>query len=385
MSATDTMTEDVVELLLGQHMRIRDLFAEVEAAMGAARREAFESLVRLLAVHETAEEQVVHPLARRVIEGGAAIVDDRLEEENQAKQVLSELESMGPDHEDFPELLGQLRDAVLLHAHREEHYEFRYLREHYDPGQLRSLATAVRAAERFAPTHPHAGVETATENLAAGPALALFDRVKDAVRDFMSSPSGKGDGEAGEPAEDGGDVVDLIMQDHREVERLFDELKSHPEKRPLLVPVLAMVLTAHSRAEEAEVYPVAGHDTDQADEVAHSQKAHLQAERLLARLADASPQSKKFDEVLTKLVEAVTHHVRDEESTVLPGIRERLDHQARMKLGQAFVTSRRRHMGEWPGSATKEELLVQAHNIGLTATAGMTKDELAKSLSRKKP
>ncbi|MGW4110824.1 hemerythrin domain-containing protein [Actinosynnema sp. NPDC004786] len=53
------------------------------------------------------------------------------------------------------------------------------------------------------------------------------------------------------------DVVDLIMQDHREVERLFAELKDHPEKRPLLVPVLTAVLTAHSRAEEAEVYPVA--------------------------------------------------------------------------------------------------------------------------------
>src|SRR5690606_15742988 len=29
-----------------------------------------------------------------------------------------------------------------------------------------------------------------------------------------------------------GDVVDLIMQDHREVERLFSELQSSPEKRP---------------------------------------------------------------------------------------------------------------------------------------------------------
>jgi len=51
------------------------------------------------------------------------------------------------------------------------------------------------------------------------------------------------------------DVVDLIMQDHREVERLFDELKNHPEKRPLLTPVMCGLLVAHSRAEESEVYP----------------------------------------------------------------------------------------------------------------------------------
>jgi hemerythrin superfamily protein len=203
MSGPDTMTEDVVELLLGQHMRIRDLFAEVEGATAAHRRKAFENLVRLLAVHETAEEQVVHPLARRVIEGGEAIVDERLEEENQAKQLLSRLESIGPDHDDFPELLGQLRDAVLLHAHREEHYEFRYLREHYDAGQLRSLATAVRATERFAPTHPHPGVETPIENLAAGPALTLFDRVKDAVHKAMSSSSDD-ENEESRQAPDGG-------------------------------------------------------------------------------------------------------------------------------------------------------------------------------------
>jgi hemerythrin superfamily protein len=370
--------EDVVELLIGQHMRIRDLFAQVGSATGDARREAFESLVRLLAVHETAEEQVVHPLARRVIDGGAEIVDDRLEEENQAKKMLSDLESIGPDHDDFPALLRQLRDAVLLHAHSEEAYEFRYLREHYDSQELVNLATVVRAAERLAPTHPHPGVETAVENLAAGPALALFDRVKDAVRGVMSSH-----GNAGRPGDEGGDVVDLIMQDHREVERLFDELRTHPEKRPLLVPVLAMVLTAHSRAEEAEVYPVAKDKTGQADQVAHSQEEHLQAERLLARLADTGPQSKKFDELLAKLVEAVNHHVQEEESTVLPGIRERLDHKTRMRLARAFVTSRSRHMGERPGQASKEELLVQAANVGLTGVGGMTKDELAKNLKKK--
>jgi hemerythrin superfamily protein len=375
------MTEDVVELLMAQHMQIRDLFAEVSAGTGTERREAFERLVRLLAVHETAEEQVVHPLARRVIEGGEQIVDERLAEENEAKQLLSRLESMGPDHDDFPVLLHQLRDSVLLHAHREEHYEFRYLREHYEPARLQALAVAVRTAEKTAPTHPHAGVETAVENVAAGPVLALFDRMKDAVRTVLSSDDGHDESKV--PADDGGDVVDLIMQDHREVERLFDELKSHPEKRPLLVPVLAMVLTAHSRAEEAEVYPAARDRGGQADEVAHSQQEHLQAERLLARLAETSPQSKKFDQVLAKLIDAVNHHVVEEESTVLPGIREQLSHQQRMKLGRAFVTSRSHHMGDRPGQASKQDLLTQAHNVGLTGVSGMSKDELAEQLNRK--
>jgi hemerythrin superfamily protein len=381
MTENTADTEDVVELLMAQHMRIRDLFAEVGSAAGSQRRDAFEQLVRLLAVHETAEEEIVHPLARRVIDGGEEIVDDRLAEENAAKQMLSTLESIGPEHEDFPVLLRELRDSVLLHAHREEHYEFRYLRDHYEPARLQALAVAVRVAEKAAPTHPHPGVETAAENLAAGPVLALFDHVKDAVRKVMSTDHAH-DEHTGLP-DDGGDVVDLIMQDHREVERLFGELKSHPEKRPLLVPVLVMMLTAHSRAEEAEVYPAARDRAGQTDEVAHSQEEHLQAELLLARLADIGTQSKKFDRVLAKLIDVVNHHVAEEESTVLPGIREQLSHQQRMKLARAFVTSRRDHMGDRPGQARKEHLLTQAHNAGLTGLSGMSKDELAKQLNLK--
>ena len=56
---------DVVALLMRQHGDIRNLFDEVEAGSGEERRDAFRRLVRLLAVHETAEEEVVHPFAQR--------------------------------------------------------------------------------------------------------------------------------------------------------------------------------------------------------------------------------------------------------------------------------------------------------------------------------
>jgi hemerythrin superfamily protein len=92
-----------------------------------------------------------------------------------------------------------------------------------------------------------------------------------------------------------GDVVDLIMQDHREVERLFDELKESPEKRPNLLPVLTTLLTAHSRAEEAEVYPVAASEAGEKEEVSHSQQEHIEADQLLAKLAATDPTSAQFD------------------------------------------------------------------------------------------
>lgn len=141
------VAEDLVDVLLGQHMAIRNLFVEVESATGQARTEAFGRLVHLLALHEAAEEEVVHPLARTVLDGGGELVDDRLHEEREAKEVLSRLADLDPDSGEFATLLAELRESVLAHAAREEAYEFRYLRRAVEPARLRALATAVRVAD----------------------------------------------------------------------------------------------------------------------------------------------------------------------------------------------------------------------------------------------
>lgn len=123
MTTRETGLEtDVVDLLIGQHTRIRELFVLVAGSFGDARHEAFRELVRLLAVHETAEEQLVHPLARLAVHGGGDVVDDRLAEEHHAKEVLAELDRLGPDAPGFDALFEKLRVEVLEHAHNEEAY-----------------------------------------------------------------------------------------------------------------------------------------------------------------------------------------------------------------------------------------------------------------------
>ena len=186
-SAKVDAAHDVVEFLIGQHMQIRDLFTEVDKSTGKARRDAFERLVQLLAVHETAEEQLIHPLVRAGVQGGDDIVADRLSEEREAKVILARLEDVGPEGAEFGSLLAELRASVLMHAHNEEAYEFRYLRREVPTAKLQPLVGMVRAAEAVAPTHPHPGVESAAANTAAGPLMSLFDRTKDMVREAMST------------------------------------------------------------------------------------------------------------------------------------------------------------------------------------------------------
>jgi hemerythrin superfamily protein len=85
---------DVIEFLVNQHGQIKSLFAETLKASGEAREEPFTALRRLLAVHETAEEEIVHPRAKHELANGDETVSKRLEEENEAKKVLAGLEKM---------------------------------------------------------------------------------------------------------------------------------------------------------------------------------------------------------------------------------------------------------------------------------------------------
>ncbi|WP_028812957.1 hemerythrin domain-containing protein [Streptomyces flavidovirens] len=176
---------DVVALLMRQHGDIRNLFDEVEQSTGDRRKDAFRRLVRLLAVHETAEEEVVHPFARRSLPGGEQVVEDRLAEERAAKEALSALDDMDIDDPKFLPRLLALREDVQAHARAEERYEFTHIRRSTDAAKLALMAKGVKAAEAMAPTRPHPGVESAAANVALGPVAALMDRTKDAVRKAM--------------------------------------------------------------------------------------------------------------------------------------------------------------------------------------------------------
>jgi hypothetical protein len=50
------------------------------------------------------------------------------------------------------------------------------------------MAGAVRAAEAVSPTRPHPAVgESPAGNILGGPPVAVFDRMRDAVRDWRES------------------------------------------------------------------------------------------------------------------------------------------------------------------------------------------------------
>lgn len=181
MAAAADMSQgqDVIEFLTGQHREIKLLLDRVAGSRGDERRHAFAELRRLLAVHETAEELVVHPKARRAVQNGEQVVELRLDEELQGKRILAALEDLDVDSTAFEEGFARLQQDVVRHAENEEIDEFPRLADALDDDDMRRMRKAVVLAEKTAPTHPHPGVETGGQNALAGPFASMLDRAKD--------------------------------------------------------------------------------------------------------------------------------------------------------------------------------------------------------------
>ena len=195
------------------------------------------------------------------------------------------------------------------------------------------------------------------------------------------------------------DAITLITRDHREMERLFEQLKTQKDDRPRLVEQVGAMLLAHSRAEEEKVYPeIVASSPDEQDEVYHGAQEHAEAEQILHRLERADPQSAQFDEILTEFVEAVSHHVEEEESEILPALADAVGQAKLEELGRAFWERREQELtlraegagssatsgsaGEDPGDLTKDELYQRARDADVPGRSSMDKDELAEAVRK---
>ncbi len=173
---------DVVAILLEQHARIRDLFTDVRSAEGTHKQHAFDELRALLAVHETAEEMIVRPVAEDTV--GKQEAEARNHEEEEANKVLARLEKMDVTSPEFDAQLAAFERSVAAHAEHEEREEFPGIRAGRSEDQLRKMGTRLRAAEKIAPTHPHpSAAGSPAAQWTVGPFASLVDRTRDAINE----------------------------------------------------------------------------------------------------------------------------------------------------------------------------------------------------------
>lgn len=127
-----------------------------------------------------------------------------------------------------------------------------------------------------------------------------------------------------------------ILAHHRQIEALF--MQARQENGPAAqatVRDLAMLLNAHSMAEEAVIYPeVSEHSSKVHAGMAYEEHAMTKVQ--LAALQKLQPGTQEWNEKLDHVESAVQQHVYQEESSWLPDVIRFAPADARQKMSMEF-------------------------------------------------
>ena len=134
------------------------------------------------------------------------------------------------------------------------------------------------------------------------------------------------------------DVTELIKQDHREVEALFDKFESTGDQS--VATTICDELDRHATAEEKAVYPVIASEVPGGEEMAkEATEEHKEARQLIGRIRQTTDGDHLTD-LVGELKQAIQHHVQEEESEILPKTREALDRGRLDQLGEEFQAAK---------------------------------------------
>ncbi|MEW2625859.1 hemerythrin domain-containing protein [Streptomyces sp. NPDC048106] len=135
----------------------------------------------------------------------------------------------------------------------------------------------------------------------------------------------------------GGNVVQELTTDHREVEQLFGRIEAlppgSPERRELADEV-TIELVRHSVAEEAYLYPAVRKHVDGGEALADKElEDHAQAEQIMKDLEGLPADDPRFDTLMARLVSEIRSHLTDEEGNLFPKLEAACSAEALMDLG----------------------------------------------------
>jgi hemerythrin-like domain-containing protein len=160
-----------------------------------------------------------------------------------------------------------------------------------------------------------------------------------------------------------GDVIDLIIDDHRRFERLLRQLRDQTQDRDAVRRAFADVLIGHGVAEEELVYPVLRRKAKDVGEheVEHGEEEHAEGnEALLAVLELKGTDTQAFTDAVEELSNLVAHHVAEEELSILSPARTEVGPQVRADLGARWAARRNRLIDEGCGDVENVRRIVEA-------------------------
>jgi hemerythrin superfamily protein len=149
VSSRPLAADDVTAVIARQHEHVKALLEAVRQQAGNRRAGAFHVLRLTLALHETAEEQAIHPQALHQLGAHDRAASDRIAEEQTAGQTIHSLELVDVDSDQFNSTFGHLAVSVTDHAAAEETDEWPALRQITDPPVIKVMMDHMQAVTRL--------------------------------------------------------------------------------------------------------------------------------------------------------------------------------------------------------------------------------------------
>lgn len=134
------------------------------------------------------------------------------------------------------------------------------------------------------------------------------------------------------------DAIELLKQQHREVEALFDAIeKAQAEaEKTRLFQELAGKLVGHDGIERQIFYPACEEALGLTDELGEALVEHGVVEFSLYQ-ADQATGKPDFEFKLTVLQEVLKHHIEEEESEFFPKVKKALGAEKLDSLGEEML------------------------------------------------
>jgi hemerythrin superfamily protein len=133
-------------------------------------------------------------------------------------------------------------------------------------------------------------------------------------------------------------MIDILVEDHREVEELFRELErpaADAERLEQLLTVAIAELVRHSVAEEIYLYPATREVLPDGDQIADREIAeHGGAEKTMKRLERLPAGVPQFRIGVESLISTVRGHIADEEENLFPRLRQACTTEQLVDLGK---------------------------------------------------
>ena len=176
---------DAASLLKQDHRQVESLLEQYRSATANSKQALLAEITRELTGHMEAEEAVLYPVLRTSIPDGEDLMEDAVEEHNEAKGLLAELEDMEIGSLAADSKVATLQKAIEHHVQEEEEEIFPMMLESLSSSRLEDLGKEIEDAKKFAKDRPpRSAAKDSPGSSVAGMVTAANDRLtKKAGRD----------------------------------------------------------------------------------------------------------------------------------------------------------------------------------------------------------